>query len=80
MPVEAGQCRAWAFSTNAKRWAGWLVTAGILAAIGLMVSRKAGELSRWGWQFDAWRFSAAFVLVGASYPLFALAWRRGLLA
>ena len=80
MSSSIGQLAAGVFPESVRRWLGWLVTASILAAIGVVIVRNAGELSQWDWSFDPLRFSAAFVLAVATYPLFALGWRQCLLA
>ena len=63
-----------------RRWGGRLFAAAVLAARSAVICRNASELGRWHWNLNVLRFTLASLLVTASYPLFALAWRQALIA
>ncbi len=80
MPTIVAETKTAIPAGAVRRWGGRLFAAAVLAAIAVVVCRNASELGRWDWSLNVLRFTVASLLVTASYPLFALAWRQALIA
>jgi len=80
MPTIVAETKTSMPAGAVRRWGGRLFAAAVLAAIAAIVCRNASELDRWDWSLNVLRFTVASLLVMATYPLFALAWRQALIA